>query len=301
MKKPLDSNFLLGGIDLHIHSTASDGTCDPLEIVFMAAEMGLQAISITDHDTLEGSRCALAGAIPEQLNFIPGVEISAAPPEGFAISGSLHILGYGVDPNHPPLEQALCELQQARDQRTPKIIERLNQLGIAVTVNDVMAQAGQGSAGRPHIALAMIKAGVVKDVNEAFDHYLSKGQPAYVDKYRLEIQRTFNLIHEAGGVSVLAHPYLIPGEQTQTVPALIECLKGMGLMGIEAHYPEHTAEATSFYLELARRYDLIVTGGTDFHGDLLPSIQLGRGYGDLHIPMSLYETLALQLQNQVKR
>lgn len=287
-----------GGIDLHIHSTASDGTCTPSEIVDMAAQLGLQAIAITDHDTLAGSRSALAGPIPAQLQFLTGLEISTRPPEGFAIHGSLHILGYGIDPDYLPLEQALVELQRARDQRNPQIIQKLNQLAIPVTLEQVMAHAGQGSAGRPHIARAMIELGVVNDINEAFDRFLSKGQPAYVDKYRIDIQRALDLIHAAGGVSVLAHPYLIPGEQAQTVPAIVKCLKNMGLMGIEVYYPHHTLQNIRLYLELARQFDLVITGGTDFHGDLLPDIKLGRGHGDLYIPSSLYAPLASKIAMQ---
>lgn len=297
MRKPLDSS-LSGGIDLHIHSTASDGTCTPSEIVAMAVQLGLKAISITDHDTLAGNRNVLADVIPTQLNFLTGLEISTQAPEGFAIQGSLHILGYGIDPDNEPLEHALSELQLARDQRNPQIIQRLNQLGIPITHEQVMAHAGQGSAGRPHIAQAMIELGVVNNVNEAFDRFLSKGQPAYVDKYRIDIQRALDLIHAAGGASVLAHPYLIPGEQSQTVPTLVHCLKAMGLMGIEVYYPHHSSQDVRLYLEMADQFDLAITGGTDFHGDLLPDIELGRGNGDLYIPMSVYKTLTSKIETQ---
>lgn len=293
MKKPLDSNHH-GGIDLHIHSTASDGTYSPAELLEMATRIGLRAIAITDHDTLEGSRQALNTPVPEQLHFITGVEISTAPPAGFSMSGSLHILGYGVDLDCLPLQQALTELQQARDTRIPKIIEKLNQVGIAVTLQAVMEKVGDGSAGRPHIASALIDMGVATDINDAFDRYLAKGQPAYVDKYRIPCRQALELIHQAGGISVLAHPYLVPGTTAQLIE-LVRQLRAMGLRGIEAHYPHHTPANVALYLDLARQFGLLVTGGTDFHGTLTPDIQMGRGQGDLHIPFELYEKLALRL------
>lgn len=297
MKSPLDSNHL-GGIDLHIHSTASDGTCAPSELLQMAAGLGLQAIAITDHDTLEGIRAALGGALPEHLRLLSGVEISTKAPDGFPMGGSLHILGYGVDVNDAPLQQALDELKQARDSRIPRIIERLNHVGVPVTMQQVMEQVGQGNPGRPHVARAMILAGVVADINEAFDRFLSKGQPAYVDKYRIPCRRALDLIHGAGGVAVLAHPYLVPGGRGEALTPFVEHLCSIGLAGIEIYYPQHTPQDVALYLEVARRFDLLMTGGTDFHGELSPGIQMGRGKGDLHIPFAIYEALIAKIAQQ---
>ncbi len=290
MKKPLDFKPC-GGIDLHIHSTASDGTCTPTEILTMAVEIGLQAIAITDHDTIDGSRSALESGVPERLRFITGVEISTQAPDGFPIKGSLHILGYGVDVNDPALNDALNELQRARDERVPKIIERLNRIGIDITMEQVGEHVGDGSAGRPHVARALIDSGVASDVNDAFDRYLSKGQPGYVDMYRFPCETAMTLIREAGGISVLAHPYLVPDNPPNDLHALVSRLYDMGLMGIEAFYPNHSTGDVKRYQALAGEFDLLVTGGTDFHGDLIPEIMLGRGKGDLHIPFSLYEQL----------
>ena len=295
MKKPLDSNKL-GGIDLHIHSTASDGTCTPLEILQIAADNGLRAISITDHDTLEGSRIAQSGPLPDHLHFITGVEISTQAPEAFPVDGSLHILGYGVDVNHGPLQQALVELQHARDTRIPRIIERLNQAGVPIHMAQVLELVGDGSPGRPHIARAMISMGAVNDVDEAFDRYLSKGRPAYVDKYRIECRLALELIRQAGGIPVLAHPYLVRGAASRELDSFIKQLCDLGLMGIEVFYPEHPPEAVSYYSDLAQRFDLLMTGGSDFHGELIPDIQLGRGHGDLHVPFSLFESLVSRLK-----
>jgi len=289
LKKPLDSNRH-GGIDLHIHSTASDGIHTPLDIVQMAVDLGLEAIAITDHDTLEGIRHVQNSALPDCLHFVSGLEISAAPPAGFPMKGSLHILGYGVDPTDQPLQSALNELQEARRRRNPQIIARLNEIGIPIAMQEVEQLVGQGSAGRPHIARVLIEKGVVADINTAFDLYLAKGRPAYVDKYRIPAHRALALIHAAGGVSVLAHPYLVP-ESEHPLEDLIDMLHAMGLTGIEAYYPHHNRHDVERYLGLARRYGLIVTGGTDFHGNQTPEIHLGRGLGDLFVPFDLYKTL----------
>jgi predicted metal-dependent phosphoesterase TrpH len=258
----------------------------------MAAGIGLQAIAITDHDTLEGSRSALKAGIPDGLCFLPGVEISVQPPAQFNLGGSLHVLAYGIDLNNRPLQEALDELQQARFARVPQIIERLVQIDIDISEEQVAAQVEEdGTPGRPHIAAALVQAGVAGDIDDAFDRYLGKGCPAYVDKYRLECRRSFELIRNAGGIPVLAHPYLIKFKQQQAVRDLVALLCDMGLMGIEAYYPRHPAQAVADYLEIARRYDLLVTGGTDFHGALTPDIQLGRGHGDFFIPFEIYQKL----------
>lgn len=296
MKKPLDSNHL-GGIDLHIHSTASDGTCSPSEILQMASDLGLKAIAITDHDTLEGGREVLRGPLPSGLLFLSGVEISTKAPEGFTMGGSLHILGYGVDVNDAPLQQALVALQQARDSRIPRIVARLNEAGVPITMQAVLAHVGDGSPGRPHVARAMIQMGVVADVDEAFDRYLSKGQPAYVDKYRIPCHEALALIQGAGGVAVLAHPYLVRGGQ-ETLARLMRVLCDLGLRGVEVYYPEHAPPAVDLYLDLARRFNLLVTGGTDFHGELLPEIRMGCGRGDLRVPFALYEALMAEITSK---
>jgi len=287
-----------GNIDLHIHTTASDGTCTPSEIIQMALEKGLGAIAITDHDTLAGTRAALAVQPPERLKLLSGVEISTAAPDGFPMAGSLHILGYGVDVNDGPLEQALVDLQHARDERIPKIVGLLNRAGLPISIADVMAMVVEGSAGRPHVAQALIHAGIARDVNDAFDRYLSKGQPGYVEKRRIPCRQAIALIRAAGGIAVLAHPYLAPGGQSEALADLLAALCDMGLQGIEAYYSRHTPANVALYLEMARRFDLVVTGGSDFHGDLIPDIQLGSGQGDLSIPYSVYEALVFKLAKQ---
>jgi 3',5'-nucleoside bisphosphate phosphatase len=280
-----------GGIDLHIHSTASDGTFSPSEIVQLASRAGLKAIAITDHDTLEGSRQALAQGIPSPLHFLTGVEISAQPPAGCAANGSLHILGYGIDPNHGELDQTLNKFQQVRNERTHRILDRLQHLGMPLTMAQVMAEVGQGAASRPHVASAMVKAGIVADIDEAFQRYLSKGCPAYVGKERLSCPQTFELIQAAGGIPVLAHPCLIPCQGDRELADLVASLCKIGLKGIEAYYTEHSPQAVAQYIALAEKFGLAVTGGSDFHGRVTPHVQMGKGKGGLHVPYALFEKL----------
>lgn len=280
-----------GGIDLHIHSTASDGTHTPQEILEMAARAGLQAISITDHDTLDGSRQAFNGDIPASLAFLTGVEISVHAPSPSNISDSLHILGYGVDPNDRKLLEALYKFQKIRSTRVHRIVDRLNALGIALTIEQVMGEAGEGTPGRPHVATAMVNAGYAEHINDAFDRFLGNGRPACVSKERMTCEHAFELIHGAGGIPVLAHPYLIPCRGSDGLVLLVEKLCDMGLRGLEVYYPKHTREAVAQYSKLAIKYGLLATGGSDFHGALIPEIKMGCGEGDLYVPYALYEKI----------
>lgn len=278
-------------IDLHIHSDASDGTLSPAEILRMAQNLRLGAIAITDHDTIAGSKEAIAAGIPPELQFMTGIEISALPPSGYPCSGSFHILGYGIDTEDPLLNQNLEVLQNARRDRNPRIIGRLSRLGIDISLDELSEAFGNGQLGRPHIARLMIQKGIVESVDEAFDKYLSKGRPAYADKYRLECSRAVEIIRCAGGTAVLAHPALLKPLNDKPLEYLIQVLKEMGLEGIEVYYPEHSENLTARYREIAKRYDLLMTGGTDFHGAIKPEIKMGSGRGDFCVPYFLYEKL----------
>ena len=280
-----------GGIDLHIHSTASDGTFSPYEIIQMASRIGLDAFSITDHDTLEGSRQALYADIPSNLRFITGIEISAAIPANSSISGGVHLLGYGIDPEDAALNQTLDKFIKIRNNRIKAIVERLNALGVDLTLQQVLAEVGEGAAGRPHVATAMIKAGLARDVNDAFDRFLGNGRPACVGKERLDCRRALELIINAGGVPVLAHPYLVKCSDFGDLSRFVAQLCDLGLRGIEVYYPQHTHAAVAQYLSLAGKFALLVTGGSDFHGQLIPDVQMGCGRGDLHVPSVLFDQL----------
>ncbi|PID40647.1 MAG: phosphatase [Proteobacteria bacterium] len=285
------------GIDLHVHSTASDGTLSPSDILTRAVELGLSAISITDHDTLDGAKTALTVGIPPVLQFTTGIEISAAAPDGYHL-GSVHILGYGIDPNDKPLNELLQHLIHARQQRNPQIIDQLNAMGMDVNMADLADVAGNGTAGRPHIARLLVQRGMATSINDAFDRFLGKNKPAYVDKYRAPMQTAIEAIDHAGGVAVLAHPILNGITDPAAFERFLVTLKSLGLKGIEAIYPDHSEAVTAEYLRLARKHRLLITGGSDFHGDVTPGIQMGTGNGDMHVPFSLFEALTEYLDTK---
>ncbi len=278
-------------IDLHTHSTASDGTYSPSELVALAKEAGLYALALTDHDTVEGLPEAQAAAERLGVLLVPGVEISVK----FEGAGHCHILGYFVDPASKPLRQTLALLKQARAERNLRMVEKLQALGVDITLEEVVARAGGGEVGRPHFANLLVEKGVVRSVEEAFERYLKKGAPAYVPKARLSPEEAFSAIREAGGLPVLAHPIhlrLSPEELARYVAKL----KELGLEGLEAYYTDHPSEFTALCLELAQRYDLVPTGGSDFHGHNKPDIKLGRGFGNLVVPDECYDKLRARWQ-----
>jgi ribonuclease III len=279
------------GIDLHIHSTASDGTLTPSEIIIMAQELGLGAIAITDHDTLAGSREALGLTIPASIELVTGVEISVLPIAPFESVNSYHILGYFFHIDDPALNQTLNELQQIRRMRNQKIFQRLNSMGITITMEDIQKGVDSGEIGRPHIATALLEKNLVHSINEAFDKYLGQGKPAYVDKQRLSSQKAIQIISDAGGVPVLAHPGLLKIDKESDLETLIVALKKKGLKGVEVYYPERSDEQVRQLLRITSLHQLLVTGGTDFHGELKPELKMGSGYDDLRVPYGLFENL----------
>ncbi|MCF8024512.1 MAG: PHP domain-containing protein [Desulfobacteraceae bacterium] len=284
-----------GNIDLHIHSSASDGSLSPEQILGHAIECGLAAIAITDHDAVEGAAAVLRRGIPENLDFITGVEISAGFPSEFDIPGSMHILGYGFSIDDPNLNLLLTQQQQARSSRNPKIIEKLNGLGIRVTLEQIEAETGRQEIARPHIAAHLVRKGFAANIEEAFDRYLARGRPAYVDKFRIPAEKAVSAIGSSGGISVLAHPGLLP-DSLQTRPEkFISIMVGMGLGGIEAYYPGHSPEQTAEFEKIAEKHGLLITGGTDFHGDINPQISIGKGLGNMAVPYEVFRRLTKAL------
>lgn len=269
-------------IDLHTHTTASDGSLSPSELVDAAHEAGLKAVAITDHDTIDGVAEALEAGARLGQEVVPGVEISM---QG-GPNGSMHLVGLFIDHANPGLAQGLERLQQARAQRNPKIVKRLNALGIDLTMDEVTHCASGGQVGRPHFAQALIQRGVVANRGEAFNRYLAAGKPAYVAKYRFEPAEAIALVLSAAGVPILAHPGLLSAGQP-AIEALVRELMPLGLAGLESYYSEYD-EATSRWLgQLAGRLGLLASGGTDFHGRQKPDIALGIGRGGLRVPASL--------------
>ncbi len=281
-------------IDLHTHTTASDGSLTPKDLLQMAANQSLQALAITDHDTVDGITGLLKSDFPKSMRFIPGIEISASAPESFSFPGSFHVLGYFIDPFNKKLAESLTFIKRAREERNPKIIERLNDLGFKISYDDVKYEAGEGQIGRPHMARVLINKGYVADFNEAFDSYLGKGKPAFVDKARVSCEAAAEMINSAGGVTVLAHPmYLgdLNKVRNDELEKLLPVLKKLGFGGIEVYYSDHTQEHMEYYTALADRFDLVKTGGSDFHGSSKKEIRLGSGRGNLNVPYEVYENL----------
>ncbi|MCF8110995.1 MAG: PHP domain-containing protein [Desulfobacteraceae bacterium] len=284
-------DYRTGNIDLHIHSSASDGSLSPEQILHQALNCGLAAISITDHDTVEGTEAALAHGIPENLEFVTGVEISAEFPPEYDVSGSMHILGYGITVDEPMLNRMLEKQQAARSNRNPKIIQKLNSLGIKVSLEEIEAETGKNEIARPHIAACLVRKGYAANVDEAFDRYLGRGGPAYVNKFRVPAKEAIETIDAAGGIAVLAHPGLLREPAANRLENLVSMLADMGLGGIEAYYPGHDQKQTELYEKIAEKFELLVTGGTDFHGDINPEISMGSGTGDLAVPYSVFQKL----------
>ena len=265
-------------IDLHMHSTFSDGSLTPEELVAEACRLGLSAIALTDHDSAHGVPRLLAAAQNTPLRAIPGVEISA----DFQ-SGTMHMLGYFLTHDDPALNEHLNWIRNGREMRNAEILHKLNALGCHITWEEVKSHAGEDVVGRPHFAQAMIEKKFVNNKDEAFDRYLGRGKPAYADRRRLSPSASVKLIRDAGGVAVLAHPFTL-NLKTQQLHSLLIELRAAGLAGIEVFYPEHNADMQREYQNLAKDMNLVATGGSDFHGAMSPDIRMGSGFGSLRIP-----------------
>jgi predicted metal-dependent phosphoesterase TrpH len=273
-------------IDLHTHTTASDGSLTPAELIRYAKEKDLSAVAVTDHDCVDGIEEALAEGRRQGIEVIPGLEISAE----FG-RGTMHVLGFFVDWKKESLRRRLSELQEARKQRNPKIVRNLQSLGLDITYEEVVAASGGGQVGRPHFAKVLMEKGYVRSIEEAFEKYLKRGAPGYEEKFRLSPEESIRLIHEAGGVAVLAHPFTLGIPSAQLENDLIPKLTRAGLDGIEAYYSKNAPEDTPYYLKLCETTGLLPSGGSDFHGAHKPGIDLAVGRGDLRVPVKLLETL----------
>ncbi len=258
----------------------------------MACAAGLEAIAITDHDTVDGVHAALGHGIPPTLRFLTGIEISAAPPAGFPFGSSFHLLGYGFRADDPDLNRTLTVLQDARRNRYPRIIDRLNRLGIHLNVTDLAHRfRTESQIGRPHIARLLVERGHAASIDDAFDRYLGKGRPAFADKYRISCEEAIRMIRTAGGITVLAHPGLLTLPEGVEIAEIVASLVDQGLQGIETEYPDHRPDQREQYRDLARRHGLVMTGGSDFHGNVKPGVRMGTGSGDLSVPFRFYEAI----------
>jgi len=267
-------------IDLHSHTTASDGSLSPAELVALAVAAGVKVLGITDHDTTDGLAAARdAAAAAGLVEIIPGVEFSAE-----YSPGTMHLLGYLIDPENGELLSALEEMRARRNTRNPRIVEALRGLGFEMTMEEVLAASRGSSIGRPHIAQVMVAKGYAQSVDDAFARWLDRGRPAYVPQARIEPAEAIRVIKAAGGVPVLAHPYQLKPASDSHLEEIVRGLCAAGLGGMEVWYSRHTAEMSAFYLALAERYGLVATGGSDFHGTPKPDIFLGTGTGSLRVP-----------------
>lgn len=275
-----------GRVDLHTHTTASDGTLAPRELVAKAAQHGVTVLGITDHDSTEGLGEAVATAAAFRITIVPGLEINCDV-EG----AEIHVLGYFMDYQAPWFQEFLREQRAERTARVHRIAERLGELGMPIDPAEVLALVKEGSPGRPHVAQVMVQRGYVKSVREAFAKYLRAGGPANVARRRLTPVEAVVMIRRARGVPVLAHPGL--ADRDALIPELVEA----GLLGIEAYYAEHSAGQTSGYLDLCRRHRLVATGGSDYHGP-----QSGRSNppGTPAVPWGSWEELQ-QRAEQARR
>ncbi|HSG80160.1 MAG TPA: PHP domain-containing protein [Acidimicrobiia bacterium] len=271
-------------IDLHLHSNRSDGTDPPERIVELAVAARLDAIALTDHDTLEGieeARAAAAG----RIRLVPGVELSVEWP-----TGAMHLLGYWTEPGTGPVEERLAELRQDRNRRNAEILGALRGLGIDITVDEIVAEAGGSSVGRPHIAAVLLRKGEVASIAEAFDRYLARGRPAYRPRLRLEAAVATGLIHEAGGVASVAHPHTVATSAAEFGRAF-EAFADAGIDGVECHYAEYAPDQRQHLATMAERLGLVPTGGSDYHGDNKPGLAVGSGHGDLRVPDDVLDRL----------
>ncbi len=272
-------------VDLHLHTTHSDGSLPPKEVIALAHRAGVTALSITDHDITTAIPEATLAGHSLGIEIIPGVEISSLAGES-----EIHVLGYWLDWQDPQLISRLASLRDSRHRRNPMIIEKLQALGVDITYDEVRALAGTESVGRPHIARVLMDKQVVASAKEAFDRFLATGKPAYMPRELPTPAEAIRWIKDAKGLAVLAHPTWV---KTAEVPLadLVRRLKTEGLDGIEVHYSTHTPRQTREYLSLAKQVNLLVTGGSDFHGVTKPDIEVGLGKGALHVPDSLLSPL----------
>ena len=259
----------MGLCDFHTHSTASDGRLTPTELVDEAARCGLDGFAISDHDTLAGVREAADRSSELGLFFIPAVELSVDLHTG----GSAHMLGYfpGADLSvlcdpSSEIQKALQYVVDGRNTRNPAIVQKFRELGFDISMQEVLAEAGDAVVGRPHIAAVLLKKGFVSSSEEVFNRYLGSGKPAYVERKRLGDYRAIEIIRQAGGLPVLAHPKYIQVDGFRELGALVSSLVDSGLAGLEAYYPDQDGSMISFLEDASKKHNLLLTGGSDFHG-----------------------------------
>ena len=280
-------------IDLHVHSNYSDGSLSPSELIDLAIKKDLSVIALTDHDTLAGIDEAQRAVNSKKekgfnITLVPGVEISI-----FYKGHDIHILGLLIDNSNTSLNKALEEANNKRNIRNEKIADKFRNDGIPITIEKLQEKAEDSVITRAHFAMYLVEHGYAKSTNDAFNRFLSKDSPYYVARDYLSPEKGIELIHGANGLAFIAHPLLYDFTQSQVIE-MIEDFKKMGIDGIEAIYSSNTKEQESFLIDLAKENNLLITGGTDFHGDVKPDLELGKGKGNMKIPYSIYEKMLIK-------
>ena len=272
--------------DLHLHTLFSDGTYTPEELAGHGARLGLAAMALTDHDTVEGCARMDAACRALKIQFIPGTELTAE------LNGNeLHLLGYFVDTGNQKLLEEIAKFQAVRQQRIHEMVAKINELNVPLKADDVFALANCRSPGRPHVARAMVKAGLCHTLDEAFERFLKKNRPAWVPKKKMSALEGIELIHQAGGLAVMAHPGL--NRTDEVIPDLV----GAGLDGIECFHTKHSPSVANHYLEIADRFGLLITGGSDCHG-----LSKGRPLiGTVKLPYEHVEKLMEAAQRRTRQ
>ena len=273
----------MGNIDLHVHTTASDGSFSPRQVVQAAHAAGLSAVAITDHDTASGYSEAADEGRKLGITVVPGIEISTK------YGGPVHILGYYIDPDSEKLRPVLDWVVSDRDQRNRKMAQLMADDGLPVSYDDMRRRFGE-VIGRPHFARILVELGMAESTSDAFDKYVEKGRKYYLPRNFLSIERSVEIIREAGGVPVLAHPFQYKRDDAGLREIIEHCMDH-GLMGMECRYSGYSGEQSRYLEALADEYGLLKTGGSDFHGISKPHIKLGTGMGTLDVPMVFLEKL----------
>jgi len=285
-------------IDLHTHSTASDGSCAPQKLIELALEAGLTALALTDHDTLDGVAAARSRASGSGLRFVAGVEIeidwdaeATRPP---ASAGEFHLLGLGLSDHRDGLEEALVRLREARHQRNLRMVEKLQRDGISVSMEELTEMAGGTVVSRAHFARLFVRKKVVSSIDAAFSRLIGKGQAYYEPRACLVLDEAARLIHLAGGIAVVAHPISL-GLKGPALRQFLSSCKDRGVDGLEAWHPNQPLRESRRFQGLAASLGLLVTGGSDFHGEHIPQRKLGFAASGRAIPDELLTSLPLQL------
>jgi predicted metal-dependent phosphoesterase TrpH len=282
--------------DLHIHSTASDGTLTPTEIVQEAEARGIAGLALTDHDTVAGLPEAVDAGRARGVVVVPGTEISVSEAGG---ARQMHMLGFGIDPGCKRLAANLEQLRRDRLERGLRILERLRKLGIQIPDQFIRDLGARGAVGRPHIAEALVRMAVCRTVQEAFDRFIGRRAPAFVPRRGVTAVEAIHLIHEAGGIAVLAHPPLSVGvDGPGGLERFVAQVARLGIDGIEVQHPSLSRKQRKRVSRLARLHGLVQTGGTDFHGASKPDVVLGRGRGDIRFGPEAFRAVLERLRER---